>query len=68
MTPSAVPEDDHLQKWVVATTSAMTGLALLAVILRLLSRYERKQKLWWDDWMIVFSMVHLLWDKSTCRA
>lgn len=35
----------------------MAGLAALAVSLRLLARYERKQKLWWDDWLIMFSMV-----------
>lgn len=48
---------DTLQPWAIATTASVTGLALLAVGLRLLSRYERKQKLWWDDWMIIFSMV-----------
>lgn len=31
-------------------------MALVSVSLRLLSRYERKQPLWWDDWMILFSM------------
>ncbi|KAL1962349.1 hypothetical protein VTN77DRAFT_9762 [Rasamsonia byssochlamydoides] len=48
---------DDLQPWVTATTASVTGLAFVAVCLRLLSRYERKQKLWWDDYMIVFSMA-----------
>jgi hypothetical protein len=47
----------NLQPWSTATISAVTVLAILAVGLRLLSRYERKQQLWWDDWMILFSMV-----------
>lgn len=48
---------DNLQPWAIATTASVTGMALLSVLLRLLSRYERKQKLWWDDWMIIMSMV-----------
>jgi hypothetical protein len=48
---------DNLQPWVTATVSSVTVLAFTAVCLRLLSRYERKQQLWWDDWMIIWSMV-----------
>lgn len=48
---------DSLQPWTVATVSAVTVLAFVAVCLRLLARFERKQKLWWDDWMIIWSMV-----------
>ncbi|KAF7555316.1 hypothetical protein G7046_g6587 [Stylonectria norvegica] len=34
----------------------MTALAFVAVGLRLLARYEKGQRLWWDDWMILWSM------------
>ncbi|KAJ9209622.1 hypothetical protein DTO166G4_8794 [Paecilomyces variotii] len=47
----------NLQPWSIATCVSVTGLAFVTVCLRLLSRYERKQKLWWDDYMVIFSMV-----------
>lgn len=49
--------EGNLQEWSIATTAAVTALAFVAVCLRLLARYERKQALWWDDWLIIFSMV-----------
>ncbi|EAW19719.1 uncharacterized protein NFIA_027930 [Aspergillus fischeri NRRL 181] len=49
-------QGDSLQPWTTATTASVTVLAFVMVCLRLLARWERKQKLWWDDWMIVFSM------------
>ncbi|KAH8694090.1 hypothetical protein BGW36DRAFT_361913 [Talaromyces proteolyticus] len=48
---------DDLQPWSIAVTVSVTALAFICVCLRLLSRYERKQALWWDDYMIVFSMA-----------
>ncbi|KAL4920637.1 hypothetical protein BDW62DRAFT_215891 [Aspergillus aurantiobrunneus] len=48
--------NDSLQTWASATTIAVTVLALVSVCLRLLARYERKQKLWWDDWLIIWSL------------
>lgn len=50
-------EDGNLTQWTTATTAAVTVLAFVCVCLRIISRLERKQKLWWDDWMIIFSMV-----------
>ncbi|KAF7588434.1 hypothetical protein BBP40_005698 [Aspergillus hancockii] len=47
----------NLQQWSIATTASVTVLAFVTVCLRLLARYERKQKLWWDDYMIIFSML-----------
>ncbi|PYH47634.1 uncharacterized protein BP01DRAFT_390152 [Aspergillus saccharolyticus JOP 1030-1] len=44
------------QQWATATTTSVTVLAFLCVVLRIVSRLERKQKLWWDDYMIIFSM------------
>lgn len=48
---------DSLQQWSIATTASVTVLAFVSVCLRLLARYERMQKLWWDDYMVTFSMV-----------
>lgn len=48
---------DNLQPWTIATVVSVTVLALIAVALRLLSRYERRTALWWDDWMILWSMA-----------
>lgn len=45
------------QSWLIAVISVMEGLALLSVALRLISRRIRAQKLWWDDWLIILSMV-----------
>ncbi|PGG98715.1 hypothetical protein AJ80_09488 [Polytolypa hystricis UAMH7299] len=49
--------DDSLQPWTIAVTASVTVMAFVSVCLRLLSRYERNQRLWWDDWMIIFSMA-----------
>jgi hypothetical protein len=51
-------DNDSLQPWTLATVVSVTVLAFVTVALRLLARYERKQKLWWDDWMILWSMVY----------
>jgi hypothetical protein len=48
---------DNLQPWSVAVISSVTVLATVVVGLRLLSRYIKAQKLWWDDYMIIFSLV-----------
>ncbi|KAJ5228573.1 hypothetical protein N7489_009281 [Penicillium chrysogenum] len=48
---------DSLQPWSIATTASVTVLAFVTVCLRLLARYERMQKLWWDDYMVIFSML-----------
>lgn len=50
-------DPDSLQPWTVAVVVSVTVLALLAIGLRLLSRRLNRQPLWWDDKMIVFSMV-----------
>ena len=48
---------ENIQPWTIAVVVSMTVLALLAVGLRLLSRFAARQRLWWDDWMILFSMA-----------
>ncbi|KAJ5888159.1 hypothetical protein N7495_008200 [Penicillium taxi] len=46
-----------LHQWSIAITASVTVLAFVTVCLRLLARYERMQKLWWDDYAIIFSML-----------
>ena len=48
---------DNLQPWSISVLVAATLLALVAVILRILARFEKRQPLWWDDWLIMWSMV-----------
>ncbi|KAG5983498.1 hypothetical protein E4U55_008020 [Claviceps digitariae] len=48
---------DNLQPWTVAVVVSMTLLALFTVGLRLVSRRLNRQALWWDDKMIIFSMI-----------
>ncbi|KAL2163943.1 hypothetical protein VTH06DRAFT_3156 [Thermothelomyces fergusii] len=50
-------DPDNLQPWTVAVVVSVTILAVAAVALRLLSRHIKGQKLWWDDYMIMFSMA-----------
>ena len=46
-----------MRTWLLIVVSWMTTLAILCIFLRLISRRITKQKLWWDDYMIMFSMV-----------
>jgi hypothetical protein len=48
---------DDLQPWTVSVVVSMTILALTSVGVRLISRRIKGQPLWWDDYMILFSMV-----------
>ncbi|EFX05264.1 integral membrane protein [Grosmannia clavigera kw1407] len=61
MTDPAFPglrgyDPDNLQHWTVGVVTAMTVLATLSVVLRLVSRYLKGQSLWWDDYAIIFSL------------
>lgn len=47
----------NLQPWTVEVVVSVTVLATVTVLLRLLSRHIKAQKLWWDDYMIIFSLV-----------
>ena len=52
--------DPHnIQPWTVEVMASVTVLAVVSVALRLYSRYLKGQKLWWDDYMIIFSQVCL---------
>lgn len=53
--------DKHnIQPWTVEVVVSMTVLALVSCGLRLYSRHLKAQKLWWDDYVILFSMVSYL--------
>ena len=60
----------NIQPWTVSVVVSMTILALLSVGLRLMSRRIKAQPLWWDDYMIVFSMVRPVFivDEMRIRA
>uniref|UniRef100_A0A8H7N7B1 Rhodopsin domain-containing protein n=1 Tax=Bionectria ochroleuca TaxID=29856 RepID=A0A8H7N7B1_BIOOC len=47
----------NIQPWTLGTLISVTLLAFLSVALRLAARRLTKQILWWDDWMIIFSMA-----------
>lgn len=47
----------NVQPWTVQVVVSVTVLSAVAVGLRLFSRYIKGQKLWWDDYMIIFSLV-----------
>ncbi|OLN86240.1 hypothetical protein CCHL11_04143 [Colletotrichum chlorophyti] len=50
--------DPHnIQPWTVAVVVSVTVLALLSVTLRLVSRHTKGQNLWWDDYLIIWSML-----------
>jgi hypothetical protein len=53
--PGFDPND--LQPWTLNVVVSMTILALLSVAVRLTSRRIKGQPLWYDDYMIIFSMV-----------
>lgn len=58
--------DKHnIQPWTVEVVVSMTVLALVSCGLRLYSRHLKAQKLWWDDYVILFSMVGTL---TVCYA
>ncbi|KAM5347852.1 hypothetical protein ACJ41O_007676 [Fusarium nematophilum] len=50
-------DKNNIQPWTVEVVVSMTVLALASVGLRLYSRHLKAQKLWWDDWIIIFSMT-----------
>lgn len=52
---------DNLQPWSISVTVAVTVLALVSVILRLVARWEKRQALWWDDYFIIWSMVSVVY-------
>ncbi|KAF5025632.1 hypothetical protein F66182_2238 [Fusarium sp. NRRL 66182] len=50
-------DKENIQPWTVEVVVSMTILALASCVLRLYSRHLKAQKLWWDDYVILFSMA-----------
>ncbi|KOS23296.1 hypothetical protein ESCO_003405 [Escovopsis weberi] len=55
--PGYSPE--NLQPWMLTVNFSITGVATLILLLRIASRRIRQQRLWWDDYTIIFSLVWL---------
>ncbi|TDZ17046.1 Satratoxin biosynthesis SC1 cluster protein 4 [Colletotrichum orbiculare MAFF 240422] len=60
--PSPLPglpgyNSQNIQPWTVEVVVSVTVLALAAVVLRIVSRHIKAQKLWWDDYFIIWSML-----------
>lgn len=53
-------EPAGMRRWIILVVAFMTTLAFMAVAARLWCRHIRKQKFWWDDYLIMFSMVSYL--------
>lgn len=51
------PSEDGMRAWAIGVIVAMTILSAASVVVRIISRRIRRQKLWWDDWLCVTSMV-----------
>lgn len=60
-------EPAAMRKWMIATASWTTAVAICFVLLRLLSRHIRKQRLWWDDQLLLISMVSCMMAHSMTR-
>ncbi|KAI8240823.1 Satratoxin biosynthesis SC1 cluster protein 4 [Colletotrichum sp. SAR 10_96] len=50
-------DSQNIQPWTIEVVVSVTVLALLSVGLRLWSRHLKAQKLWWDDYLIIWSML-----------
>lgn len=52
-----VNKNGNMQPWIIASTVAVTVLALLSVILRFTARWTRGASIGVDDYLILSSMV-----------
>lgn len=48
---------DGERSWLVGVVVSMAILSIALVVLRLISRRQMHQKLWWDDRMILASLA-----------
>ncbi|OBR09178.1 Integral membrane protein [Colletotrichum higginsianum IMI 349063] len=60
--PSQLPglpgfDPHNIQPWTVEVVVSVTVLAVVAVALRIFSRRTKGQELWWDDYLIIWSML-----------
>lgn len=49
--------ENGMRAWATSVIIAMTILSASTVAIRVISRRIRRQKLWWDDWLCITSMV-----------
>lgn len=67
---AARPDDpdatDSLRPWLQRVLVSMTVFALLATALRIHSRRLNRQRLGWDDWLAVISMVRIRIVPDSC--
>lgn len=57
-TLAASPDGDQNRATeLIAVTWVWCSLSLMAICLRLYSRVRITKNLWWDDWVIFFTMV-----------
>ncbi|TLD18512.1 hypothetical protein PspLS_10259 [Pyricularia sp. CBS 133598] len=48
---------ETIQPWIVGVEVSVNVLAVVAVGMRMFSRRIKRQRLWWDDYTIIFSLV-----------
>lgn len=53
----ALSVENGMQGWAIRVIIGMTILSVVTVTVRIISRRMRRQKLWWDDWLCIISMV-----------
>lgn len=51
--------DESKQPVLYGVISAFFAIAILSIIARILSRTLQKQKLWYDDWLMLLSIVRI---------
>lgn len=48
---------DGMRPWLIAVVVSMAVLSVAFVALRLIGRRLMRQRMWWDDWMILISVA-----------
>lgn len=46
------------RRWLISIICCIGVVAILFVALRLFSRRLMRQKIWWDDYLIIFALVN----------
>ena len=61
LTPPGTDLTENAEPRIVATSVVLIILTIIAVGLRILSRWVSQAGMWWDDWTIVAAMVWTVW-------
>jgi hypothetical protein len=64
--PPGVDLGDDRRPAIIAVSIVTWVLALLAVGLRLVCRQMKGVRLWWDDWLIIASLVRISRSFTLC--